>query len=90
VAQLLAFAPADAAEQAIIGELDKNVATFGRGIQSHCVWISWLLRLIRRYEIFKNNFIEPMPGAVKVWQFLFVSYHHSIFLFKTSSAAPGH
>ena len=50
VAQLLAFAPDRAAEQAIIAELDKNVAFFAKKIHTPGIWLQWMLRLMRRWE----------------------------------------
>ncbi len=50
VAQLMAFAPDRAAENAIIAELDKNVAFFAKKIHSPGMWLRWLLRLMRHWE----------------------------------------
>ena len=49
-AQLVAFAPDREAELAIIDELDKYVAFFGKQVQYPGVWLRWLLRLMRRWE----------------------------------------
>ncbi len=49
-AQLIAFAPDRTAENAIIAELDKNVALFAKKIHTPGVWLQWLLRLMLRWE----------------------------------------
>jgi len=49
-AQLLAFAPDRAAEQAIITALDKNVGFFGQKMQNPSFWLQCGLRLMRFSE----------------------------------------
>ena len=49
-AQLFAFAPDRAAETAILAELDRNVAQFGRKIEVPGRWLKWLLLWMRRWE----------------------------------------
>jgi len=49
-AQLLAFATDRASEQALIAELDKNVAYLGQKIQVPGFWVAWVLRLMRYSE----------------------------------------
>lgn len=49
-AQILAFAPDKAAENAIIAELDKQVAVIGAKAHNPGVWLRWLLRLMKRWE----------------------------------------
>jgi hypothetical protein len=49
-AQLLAFAPDRASEQALIAELDKNVAFLGQKIQTPGFWMRWILKWMRHSE----------------------------------------
>ncbi|MFN0212823.1 MAG: DUF5995 family protein [Saprospiraceae bacterium] len=51
VAQLIAFAPDRAAELNLITELDRNVAFFGNKIKTPGIWLRWILRLMRHWEI---------------------------------------
>lgn len=49
-AQILAFAPDKAAENAIIIELDKQVAGIGKKAQNPGAWMRFLLTFMRRWE----------------------------------------
>ena len=49
-AQLLAFAPDRASEQAIMDELDRSVAFFAHKIHTPGAWLQWCLWFMQRWE----------------------------------------